>query len=214
MGHFFNTDFQAFNVLEVDVDESIINEFLPILSDVYENNEFCIEDPGWPSDIKWISPNNLKYFEVFKEKFDRLNVVKHVERFLDFEVAPRLYMAFFVTRSFCREPYFHCDWTNTNNNAFTFLSPMVDEENGIGLIYRRIDGTIAEYNYRKGKALIFGDKFSHSTRPGSVKTTSGLLSFAFGSDKMTYWDQMSRTVASQGNLCRRPDGSFIFSRIN
>jgi len=36
-----------------------------------------------------------------------------------------------------------------------------------------------------------------------------LLSFTFGTDKMDHWERIARTGAYQGNLVRRPDGSFI-----
>lgn len=214
MQNFFNSDFQAYNVMEIDVDVAIIDELLPVLDGVYKNPEFYIEDPGWNSDIKWISPNTFEYFVLFKEKFDRLNITKYVEQYLDCDVSPRLYMGFFVTRSQCTGPNFHFDWINTNNNAFTFLSPISKEDHNIGLIYKRVDGTIGEYFYRRGKALLFGEKFSHSTRPGKSNNQASLLSFEFGSDKMDHWEQMSQTVATQGNLCRRPDGSFLFNSMN
>jgi hypothetical protein len=157
----------------------------------------------------WISPNTLDDFRFFHECFDRLGFYKEVVDVLDIIQTVRMYSGFLVSRSHCSQPNFHVDWEDTDLQAFTMLGPLTEVPPGFGLLYQRLDGSIAQYDYRLGKALLFGDGFLHSTQPGSSSSPVVLLSFTFGTDKMEYWERIATTAASQGNLVRRPDGSFL-----
>ena len=59
-----------------------------------------------------------------------------------------------------------------------------------------------------GEAIIFGDNFSHSTKPGRSTKPVILLSFTFGTDKMEHWEKIFRTAGYQSKLVCRPDGEF------
>jgi hypothetical protein len=77
------------------------------------------------------------------------------------------------------------------------------------MLYKKLNGTIAEYDYTIGEALIFGDHFIHSTKPGASDEPVVLLSFTFGTDKMEHWDKILHTAGYQSNLIRQPDGEFV-----
>jgi hypothetical protein len=209
MRHFLNNKLEAPNVLEVDVDLAVVTEFSALLNVPLSKVDFHTEKPKWKSDVAWISPCSLSSFKYFHSRFVRLGIANHVTPFLDLKKGVRMYMGFLVTRSTCVSPNFHTDWDETNNEAFTFLTPLTENANSFGLLYKKQDGSIAEYNYSVGKALIFGDRFMHSTKPGKSERPVVLLSFTFGTDKMEHWPAISRTAASQGNLVRLPNGRFI-----
>jgi hypothetical protein len=88
------------------------------------------------------------------------------------------------------------------------LTPITDNSAGFGLLYKSLDGTVHEYDYKVGEAVIMGDGFIHSTRPGKSAEPVVLLSFAFGTDKMVHWKKIAHTVAKQGRMVRLPNGEF------
>jgi hypothetical protein len=127
---------------------------------------------------------------------------------LDLADKVRLYNSFLIIRSRCTEPDFHFDWRDANNEAFTLMTPLTDNFSGFGMLYKRLDGSTGEYEYKRGEALIFGDDFLHSTKPGVSDEPVVLLCFNFGTDKMEHWPSIQRTAARQGLLVCRPDGQF------
>ena len=210
MKHFINQDLLAPNALIVPVDAAVIRDSLLQFTEQIDPQRFASVSPPWDSDIRWISARTLEAFATFQDLFDRLGIAAVVRPYLDLEHAVRLYSGFLVERSVCKKPNFHLDWRNTNNEAFTLLTPITDNSAGFGLIYKKLDGTLGEYEYRIGEALIMGDHFMHSTRPGRSESPVLLLSFTFGSDRMEHWDRIAETAASQGPLVQLPDGSFLF----
>ncbi len=208
MKHFINPDFLAPNVLTIPVDPVIPREFASIGKTDSGSQDYCRVQPPWDSDILWISAATPAAFACFESAFDRLGVAGHVAPYLDLERNVRLYAGFLVTRSVCDAPAFHCDWIKTNNEAFTFMTPVSDNSEGFGLLYRKLDGEIGEYDYKSGEGIVFGDHFVHSTKPGRSDDPVVLLCFTFGTDKMVHWEKILTTAGSQGRLVRRPDGKF------
>ena len=209
MKHFINEGLGAANVLKVAVDPHIVREFLPLSGDALEAAGLSTILPPWKSDVRWISANSPASFAIFQSAFDRLGIAAHVEPFVDVEQEVRLYAGFLVVRSNCTEPTFHVDWDKTNNEAFTMITPVTDNAKDFGILYKKLTGTTAEYDYKVGEALIFGDHFIHSTKPGASDEPVVLLSFTFGTDKMEHWDKILHTAGYQSNLIRQPDGEFI-----
>jgi hypothetical protein len=209
MKHFLNDDLAAPNALVVGVDHDIVREFLPLSRDTPPGPGYSTYRPSWSSDIRWIAPNSAESFEKFDSAFRRLGVASHVEPYLDLDKEVRLYAGFLVVRSACDRPNFHVDWEKANNEAFTLITPVTDNAAGFGLLYRKLTGEIAEYEYKAGEAIIFGDHFIHSTRPGRSDDPVVLLSFTFGTDKMEHWDRIVRTAGYQSKMVRRPDGTFV-----
>lgn len=208
MKHFHNDEMMAPNVMRVDVDVPRNSGLLDICHGAIDPHDYMATSPEWNSDIRWVSARSVEAFARFEAEFDRLGIAAHVAPLLDLDKAVRLYSGFLVERSLCRGPNFHLDWLDTNNEAFTLLTPLTDNADGFGLLYKKSDGTIGDYAYKLGEALIIGDNFVHSTRPGQSAEPVVLLSFTFGSDKMEHWDRIAHTAADQGQLVRRPDGTF------
>ncbi len=211
MKHFLNSELMAPNVLRIKLDGAMIRERLPVPREEIDPRRFSISSPPWSSDIRWISAASVEAFEEFQSLFDSLGIAASVEPYLDLDAAVRLYCGFLIERSVCESCDFHVDWLNTNNEAFTLLTPVSDNCRGFGMLYKKIDGTIGEYEYTLGEGLIIGDHFVHSTRPGRSIDPVVLLSFTFGTDKMNHWDNIARTATRQGSLVRLPNGAFLSS---
>ena len=208
MKHFINRAMLAPNVVTIPVDAAIVDEVGSIAADYGDRSRFCVARPSWNSDMAWVSANDEATFARFQSAFDRLDVAGHFKPYLDLDRAVRLYCGFLVIRSRCDAPNFHCDWLDTNNEAFTLITPVTDHAEDFGLLYRRLDGQIGEYRYRRGEAIVLGDSFDHSTKPGASAKPVVLLSFTFGTDRMEHWDKIARTAATQSALYQLPDGSF------
>lgn len=208
MKHFIDPEMLAPNVLTVAVDPAIVGEFTAIARDHGNPERFDVEHPPWNSDVRWISANSEETFALFQSAFDRLGVAAHVEPYLDLDRAVRLYCGFLVVRSHCSTPDFHRDWDGADNEAFTLITPVTANASEFGLLYQRLDGSIGEYRYKVGEALILGDHFVHSTKPGLSDEPVVLLSFTFGTDRMAHWDRIARTAGYQSRLLQLPDGSF------
>lgn len=209
MKHFLDPHLAAPNVLKVAVDHDIAREFLPLAQNSRLDPGYAAVHPPWESDIRWISASSPETFERFEDAFERLGIAAHVAPYLDLEREVRLYAGFLVMRGSCSEPNFHLDWERTNNEAFTLITPVSDNAAGFGLLYRKLNGEIGEYDYSPGEAIIFGDHFSHSTKPGQTDEPVVLLSFTFGTDKMVHWERIFRTAGYQSRLVRQPDGEFV-----
>jgi hypothetical protein len=196
----------AFNVMTFPVDCAVVEEF----ASLPEDGKFSRISPSkeWNSDIEWISAADERSFEVFQSAFDRLGIAAHAAPYLDIEVAVRLYAGFLVVRSRCSEAHFHVDWSETNNEAFTFMTPVTGNSSDFGLLYKRLDEAVGEYPYTIGEGIAFGDKFQHSTQPGESKQPVVLLCFVYGTDKMEHWPKINRTVGTQVTHLRQPDGKF------
>jgi hypothetical protein len=207
MRHFFNQQLFATNVMTVPVDAAIAAEFSGEAQRAISG--MATVKPDWPSNIEWVAPSQPEAHGVFESAFERMGVAAHVRGFLDVHREVRLYAGFMVIRSECSAPTFHVDWINTNNEAFTLLTPVSPVPKGFGLLYRRADGQIAEYDYNVGEAIVFGDHFYHSTKPGRSHEPVVLLCFEFGTDKMQHWDKILATIAGQAAILRRPDGEFM-----
>ena len=207
MWHFINRHLQAPNAMTVPVDPAIVGEFAGACNQTMDG--MGIVKPNWNSDIKWVAPSIPEAHGVFENAFERLAVANHVRRYLDLEREVRLYAGFLVIRSECSAPNFHVDWMETNNEAFTLLTPVSPVPEGFGLLYATANGQIAQYDYKVGEAIIFGDQFQHSTKPGRSDEPVVLLCFEFGTDKMKHWDKILATIAGQAAILRRPDGSFM-----
>lgn len=210
MKHFINKELLAPNVLTVPVDFEIVREFTDLaLSDDPGPDYFTLAPWAKFNDIRWISAATPTAFDRFQNAFERLAVADYVREYLDIEKDVRFYTGFLHTRRETRETNLHVDWIKTNNEAFTLLTPICGPESGQKLVYRKMTGEIAEYSYKWGEAIIFGDHFIHSSPAGVSETPLSLLVFNFGTDKMEHWEKLLRTQGRQCPLVQRPDGKFI-----
>ena len=209
MKHFLNPEMLAANAKTIPIDTSIVAEFeeparLPgrLIGKAPNRSK-------WNSDIEWISADDEEAFAVFESAFERLGIPEQAAPYLDIEREVRLFAGFVVVRSRCTAPYFHMDWKKLNNEAFTVLTPVKDNAQSFGLLYEKVTGEVAEYAYRPGEAIMFGDNFLHSTKPGKSDDPVALLCFQFGTDKMKYWDDINAQLNTQATMLRQPDGTFM-----
>jgi hypothetical protein len=205
--HFLNREMLAPNVMTVSVDADIVAEFAHLPAG--EASGLVSVSPPWNSDVRWISPATEESFSVFESAFERLDVARHAGPYLDVERKVQLYTGFLVVRSRCTAPDFHVDWNGANNEAFTLLTPVAANCEGFGLLYERLDGAVGEYDYKVGEAILLGDNFRHSTKPGCSPEPVVLLCFEFGTDRMDHWDKIYRTIGYQAAFLCRPDGKFV-----
>jgi hypothetical protein len=208
MKKFVNEQMAAPNVIRVPIDLAELKDLKRLGESSSARRRLYSMAPQWESDIRWFSARTRHDFLRFRSIFERLGIGAHVEQYLDLDRGVRLYNSFLVARSRCDRTNFHVDWNDANNEGFTSMTPLTDNCDGFGMLYKKVDGTVGEYEYKKGEALIFGDDFVHSTKPGTSDEPVVLLCFNFGTDKMEHWDRIERTAARQGLLICRPDGQF------
>ena len=207
MKPFINHDLFAPNVLTASVDSTIVSEFSNL--DSFRGPGFARVAPRWKSDIQWISASTPETFVQFQSAFDRLRVADHVLAYVEVDRSVRLYSGFLVVRNECSEPDFHFDWKDAGNQAFTFMTPISGDFEAFGLLYKKLSGEVGNYEYKSGEAIIFGDDFLHSTKPGRAAEPTVLLSFVFGTDRMEHWAKIYPNISRQTPLLRRPDGEFL-----
>jgi hypothetical protein len=213
MKHFVNNELSAANVIKVPFDPVLLEGLRATIQKAPSESDYTVVSPPWSSDIKWISPNSIQSYKIFLAIFEGSGISQHVKPFVDFDKLIRMYTGFLVVRSQCTEANYHVDWKGTDNDAFTLITPLSDNARGFGLIYKTLDGRVAEYDYRVGEAVIFGDKFLHSTKPGQSEKPVILLSFTFGTDKMKHWPKIWESIGTQSNLVRLPNGTFLVRDI-
>ena len=71
------------------------------------------------------------------------------------------------------------------------------------------------YVYSKGKAIVFGSHFLHSTEPGRGRDgeTHAFLCFTFGTDDEASWPAIARTLDSQSRIVRHPNGELCLTAL-
>ena len=79
------------------------------------------------------------------------------------------------------------------------------------------DGTpvMKRYVYKKGKAIVFGSKFEHSTEPGAGQDGEqhAYLCFTFGTDNQERWPDIAQTLDTQSRIVMHPNGELSLSRL-
>ena len=186
---------------------------------------------GWRSDLVWISVDDQATYTVFDGIFMKLGLEHHLASFCDCKRL-RLYSAFFVVRTTCHGAHFHTDWADqVGCNAFTLMTPLEDypiapDASGqFQLLYHDYehsfditaegaaeDAGVRRYVYHKGKAIVFGAHFSHSTEPGrsaSIDAPQVYLCFTFGSDKTEHWPGIFESCGYQARVLARHDGQLV-----
>jgi hypothetical protein len=211
MRNFVNKPMAALNMVTFPIDVRIVDEFANYAA---LPGKLSTITPPWKSDIQWVSAANQQAFDAFQSAFDRLDIAGHFRPHLDIEHEVRLYAGFLVIRSRCDEPQFHVDWMNANNEALTLLTPVSSNAANFGLLYHKFSGGIGEYDYKRGEAIVFGDKFVHSTKPGKSDEPVVLLCFEFGTDKMEHWPNIYSTIGYQLTHICQPDGKFVPTELN
>lgn len=208
--HFFDPALCAFNAKTVPVDEAEVVKFLDLAQNP-QRPGFSSVRPNWASDVRWVSASHPETFQLFEQAFERLKIAEKMGEYVRVDRGVRLFCGYLVLRSFCEKPYFHCDWRKLNNQAFTLLTPVTENGSDFGLLYHDAAGKVREYAYKRGEAIVIGDWFSHSTKPGQSSEPVALLCFEFGSDLLEDWDGVFALMRKRAGLLRRPDGQFVYT---
>ena len=209
MKHFLNAEMLSANAKTIPVDPEIVAEFAEPSRLPGRLVTIAAGAKRWKSDIEWISADDEEAFVAFESAFNRLGIPAQAAPYLDLDREVRLFSGFLVIRSRCVDTYFHTDWRGLNNEAFTVLTPVTDNTSDFGLLYKKVTGETGEYSYRPGEAILFGDNFEHSTKPGQSDKPVVLLCFQFGTDKMKHWPAITQQLYTQATQLRRPDGVLI-----
>ena len=105
------------------------------------------------------------------------------------------------------------DYAETESFQLTYYAQ--DED---GIIF---DGDkppkLRRYVYQKGKAVVFGSRFEHSTEPGTSREADGgphaYLCFTFGTDMQERWPAIAETLGTQSRIVVEPDGALRLSAV-
>ena len=219
MKNFVNQKYNAINMIEFDIDQEILKPLHKILSLPLSQDDFCsASPPDWNSDIRWISNNSTKSYNIFHNVFKSLLKTQGMQdliKYIPHNNNIIMYSGFFVVRSKASASHFHVDWSNTtHNNGFTLITPLIQPNDGINLLFKDKFGSPKPYAYKSGKCIAFGSNFIHSTDIGTSSKPSILLSMNFGTDSMKHWDEMLKTISGQSLFYCLPNGTFSNSNLD
>ncbi len=195
---------------------------------------------AWRSDLAWVAVDDEQSLEKFEDLFKRLELPQRFASIVPHHRSLKLYCAQYLLRSWCEGYNFHTDFNRAvGTNALTFIAPLRNyrETQSFQLTYKATvgevtpDGHIAlgtinaekpregcnlrRYEYRKGKAIVFGSGFEHSTEPGAGHDgeVHAYLSFMFGTDDQAQWPEIEQTMDAQSRILQHPDGRVELSKI-
>lgn len=179
--HWIDPVLRAPNVREVEIAESLLSRLdplVPALQAITPQTQaleaggvaLSVSRPrGWGSDIAWISQADAAAFAFFDGLFAELDLARQFAPHIAFDRAPVLYSGFFVTRSRSAGGGWHHDWIDGNNDGFTMIAPISANCAEIGIFYQDFRGEERHHTYRRGKGLVFGDRFHHATAPAKAR---------------------------------------------
>lgn len=157
--------------------------------------------------LLWVSNNNVDTYMVFKDFYQHLNIDNDLKKLIDVENNIQVYCGFYVVGNRLHKEVWHFDYLE-NANAFTLITPLfeVAKEHG-DLLYLNNEQKVRKHEYSYGEAVVFGDKFKHSTETYSKsKDMRVMLSMTFGTDKMQYWPVLNKTIGGQSKFMYLPCG--------
>ena len=127
----------------------------------------------------------------------------------------------------CTAHDFHADYVGgVGTRALTLIAPLADnrQTDNFQLSYIRdtdsakslpSEDRVGRYVYRKGRAIVFGSSFVHSTEPGEGRDgeVHAFLGFTFGTDDPRAWPLLAKTLGTQSRIICRPDGELGLSDL-
>ena len=191
---------------------------------------FVVRVLSWASDAAWVSVDDCTSYARFQSIFERLELP---QRFSHILPDMRLFSAFFVVRSQCEMHNFHTDYEpGVGADALTLITPLADyaETDSFQLSYvsdpsgaeneaadasQHEEHEVLRYEYRKGRAIAFGDGFLHSTEPGAGRDGEqhAYLCFTFGTARKARWPLIAQTLEMQTRVLARHDGRLRLSKL-
>ena len=183
----------------------------------------------WRSNIAWVSVDDRRSFAAFEALFQRARLAERFAAVVPHTASLRLYSAFYVVRSWCEAHNWHFDYgAPVGTHALTLITPIhdFDETESFQLSYKpqppgeaasgeASPPEVERYAYHKGRAMVFGSGFEHSTEPGKGRDgqTHVYLCFTFGTDRQEQWPEISKTLSTQSRIVQQPDGELRLSAI-
>lgn len=170
------------------------------------SNEYYLISYG-TSPLLWFSCNSFETYNIYKRFFNALDIANEVKELVDYDEKIIMYCGSLVIGDRAFDATWHIDY-HTGANAYTLITPLFELDGNHGnLLYEASDDQIATYQYTLNEAIIFGDKFKHSTEPyPRSKHKRIMLSCAFGTDKLQYWDILKNTISDQSDFLILPCG--------
>jgi len=200
-----------------------------------DGRAYFITRPDWNSDITWVAVDDSPTFAVYQRLFERLAIP---QRFAGVVTGnPRLYGAYFVVRSKCDSTNLHTDFeAEALSDCFTVMTPLHEyaSKEQFQLSYVAVEahaapgeamkaemdahGHLRRYEYKRGKAIVFGSHFLHGTEAGrsheAEERPHVYLSFVFGSDDERRWPDLRPSLDwSQSRLLMHPNGTLGLSML-
>lgn len=194
-----------------------------------DRGAFFAQRVSWSSNVCWLSADDSTSFGAFQRIFDGMRLAERFAAVVPHRSKLALYSGFFVTRSWCEAHNWHEDFlASARCSALTLIAPLADytQTETFQLSYAAADAdtdagvapgqrTARRYTYAKGRAIVFGSGFVHSTEPGRSLggETHAFLCFTFGTDEQAAWPEISETLGSQSRIVRHPDGELRLSEL-
>ena len=227
---FINTKLNAKNILEIPITNATVNgltnyyrkyvepylkngKYSGPLKGIKGHEFYSVSPPSWNSDIQWLSVNSPSSYEHLLPYFDEMKLTEIFQHIIDVDSKIVIYSIFYVVRSKILNRNIHVDFQNgTNVNGFTLLTPLQDNGD-VHLFYKDINNKKRRYRYKKGIGVVFGENFFHST---DLRLEGGnrevVFCFSFGTDKLSDWEIIKNTAASQGEYYMHPTKGFTKNR--
>jgi hypothetical protein len=194
---------------------------------------FVMRPPDWGSDICWVSCDDEETLGRFEKIFRDIGLPQAFAPFVGHSSQLRMYSAFYVVRTKCSSLKLHCDYVRqVGTDALTLITPLRDyDPSHFQLNYARTGrpadlseldhlpsrASLDRYVYQKGRAVVFGSGFWHSTEIGSsasVDVPNVYLCFTFGTDRLDKWGAIAATIGTyQSRMIRLPDGNLGLTEL-
>lgn len=196
---------------------------------------FFAQRVTWDSNIAWVSADDRLAFDVFESLFRKFGLHETFASVVPHDETLRMYSAFYVVRTWCNSHNFHHDYLpGAGTDALTLITPLADyeETDSFQLSYRAKPAGgarsgdasnagpgggegVRRYVYRKGRAVVFGSGFDHSTEPGAGRDGAphAYLCFTFGTDRQQQWPAIARTLGTQSRVVQHPDGEMRLTQL-
>lgn len=157
--------------------------------------------------LLWISSGNKLTYDIFKRFADALEIENDLKELVDCDQNLVMYNGFFVVGNRLLAENWHLDYDD-GANAYTLISPLFELDSSHGhLLYKDTHNHVQRYRYRRREAIVFGDRFRHSTECyDKSPIVRVLVSFTIGTDKTEYWNKLKRTIGYQSNYMHLPCG--------
>lgn len=196
-------------------------------------NFFVMRPPGWGSDICWISCDDEETMGRFERIFRDMGLPQAFAPVVGHSNQLRMYSAFYVVRTKCSKLKMHCDYVReVGTDALTLITPIRDyDPSHFQLNYARTGrpadlsdldhlpsrASLERYIYRRGRAVVFGSGFWHSTEVGgsaSMDVPNVYLCFTFGTDRPDKWEAIAATIGTyQSRMIRLPNDSLGLTEL-